>query len=514
LKRAINAANAGVMVRKTISSSPKAITSIASVFVILAGAESANAATYQIGPNKPFQQISQVSSSLQPGDVVEIEGNATYSSGSFSKNGTEQAKITIRGILRNGKRPVIKGGTNTIAVHGSHYVFENLEMTGGSSRCFFHHADDVTMKNSVVHDCPAQGILGADTGSGSLTLDQVEVYRCGEGTRKHQIYVATDEEMYPEAVFRMQSCYVHDGNGGNNVKSRAGRNEIYFNWVEGAMYHELELIGSEEFPEGLLREDSDVVGNVLRKTRGSFVVRFGGDGSGETNGRYRFVNNTVIMNNTTKGVFRLFEGLESVEMHNNVFSGGSGGSWNLIRDTEAKWAKGQPILGGSNNWVPNGKTTPTQWTGTIKGSDPGFVNVSAHDFTPASGSVLRNAGNGSAMSPAQAPFPDPLTSLAYLPPARKIEIPKMRPNDGHIDIGAIEAPGMPSTKKPPMTKYAEEGDNGEVQSMETALQDAGTSWDSMTCAMGGKSSRNASFPSILAGIAAMWIWRRRTSKRI
>jgi len=36
---------------------------------------------------------------------------------------------------------------------------------------------------------------------------------------------------------------VHDGNGGNGVKSRAERNEIYYNWIEGSLYHELELIG-------------------------------------------------------------------------------------------------------------------------------------------------------------------------------------------------------------------------------------------------------------------------------
>ena len=88
----------------------------------------------------------------------------------------------------------------------------------------------------------------------------------------HQIRVATDEVAHPGSVFRMQHCYLHDANGGNNVKSRAERNEIDHNWIEGAVYYELELIGPE--PEGsggrlvgdLVREDSDVVGNVLRKT--------------------------------------------------------------------------------------------------------------------------------------------------------------------------------------------------------------------------------------------------------
>ena len=117
-----------------------------------------------------------------------------------------------------------------------------------------------------MHDCPGQGILGADRGSGSFLLEYVEVHHTGAGTSAHQIRMATDEVAHPGSVFRMQYCYVHDANGGNNVKSRAQRNEIRYNWIEGALYHEIELIGPDGADEGLFREDSDVVGNVFRKT--------------------------------------------------------------------------------------------------------------------------------------------------------------------------------------------------------------------------------------------------------
>ncbi len=64
------------------------------------------------------------------------------------------------------------------------------------------------------------------------------------------------------------------------MKSRAERNEIYFNWVEGGRYHELELIGADGQAPGLAREDSDLVGYVLRKTNDSYSIRIGGDGTG------------------------------------------------------------------------------------------------------------------------------------------------------------------------------------------------------------------------------------------
>jgi hypothetical protein len=153
----------------------------------------------------------------------------------------------------------------------NHYVFENFEVTGGSFRCVFVHAGHITIRDTLVRDCPAQGILGADQNAGWLTLDRVEVTRSGGGTQDHPIYASSDPFVYPVAVFRMQHSYVHDANGGNAVKSRAERNEIYYNWIEGAHYRELELIGID----ATIMDDppprpmhSDVVGNVLIKGAG------------------------------------------------------------------------------------------------------------------------------------------------------------------------------------------------------------------------------------------------------
>src|SRR5688572_17476563 len=204
------------------------------------------ATTYQVGPGKPYANLQAVASLLNPGDVVQVYAGTTYSGGvKLTRSGSESNKIKIVGVRVGGARPVLSGSTNTIEFAGNHYVFEGFDVTGGSSRCVYHHAHDITIRDSVIHDCPSHGILGADSGSGSLTLEYSEVYRSGSGDTRHPIYMATDQAAYPGAVFRMQYCYVHDGNGGNNVKSRAERNEIYFNWIESAYYHELELIGPD-----------------------------------------------------------------------------------------------------------------------------------------------------------------------------------------------------------------------------------------------------------------------------
>jgi hypothetical protein len=409
--------------------------------------------TYQVGPGKPYANLQAVASALKPGDVVQVYGGTTYSGGvRLTKSGSASSKIKLVGVAVNGQRPVLSGGTNTIEFAANHYIFENFEVTGGSSRCVYHHGDDITIRGSVIHDCPTHGILGADSDSGSLTLEYSEVYRCGSGDTHHQIYMATDETAHPGSVFRMQYCYVHDGNGGNNVKSRAERNELYYNWIEGAYYYEVELIGPDGQDENLKREDSDVVGNVLYQgytTRSHYAVRIGGDGTGQTFGRYRFLSNTVVLGNaTTAAVFRPFDGIESVEMNDNVLYRQGGGTVRVLNDGDASWVNGVQVA-GSNNWVTSGSTSiPSTWRNTRQGSNPGFNNAGARDVTLTSTSPLRDAGTSSPVSVPGYPVPSALAAAAFEPPRHALlaldhAVP--RSAVGVIDIGAFEYgnPGTP-----------------------------------------------------------------------
>ena len=75
------------------------------------------------------------------------------------------------GLPVGGMRPRIQGGTNSVEIEADYVVMEGFDISGGSSRGFYHHGDHITLRDSVVHDCPAQGILGADTDSGSFLLE-------------------------------------------------------------------------------------------------------------------------------------------------------------------------------------------------------------------------------------------------------------------------------------------------------------------------------------------------------
>ncbi|HVW25209.1 MAG TPA: hypothetical protein VHC69_07535 [Polyangiaceae bacterium] len=411
------------------------------------------ATTYQVGPTRSLTTLNAVASKLAPGDVVEVDGDATYAGGIvLARPGAAGNPITIKGVYVNGKRPVLSGGANTIEIQGDHYVLQGFEITAATTRCVYHHSDDVTMRDLVVHDCQAHGLLGADQDSGSLTLEYSEFYGSGSGTNEHQIYMATDEVAHPGSVFRMQFCYVHGGKGGNNVKSRAERNEIYYNWIEGAVYHELELIGpdpsdaADGWTEDLKREDSDVVGNVLRKTQTSFVTRFGGDGDGQTNGRYRFVANTVLTQPGGSAVFRLFDGIESVEMHDNVFfvDPNPSGAATIVRDSEAVWSTGMRIVGGSHNWVVSqASAVPPEWTVTLKGTNPQLANISSFDLSPVASGPLAD-GCTCISSPPGYDFPNPLPWPAFEPPRHLLEAPGTaiaRSVSGQLYIGAYQPDG-------------------------------------------------------------------------
>jgi hypothetical protein len=373
-------------------------------------------ARYVVEPGGRYPNLKSVAPLLAPGDVVDVMGDATYPGGlRFDNDGTTDQRIVIRGVPRHGKLPVISGGDTTIEAAGDHYVFEGLEITGGAKRCFFHHADDVTLRLAKVHDCPQQGVLGADTDSGSMTLEYTEIYRSGSGTYNHQIYMATDETTFRGSTFRMQFCWVHDGAGGNNVKSRAERNEILYNWIEGAMYHEVELVGPDGQKPALAREDGQIVGNVIYKTNDFYALRLGGDGTGATAGRYRLLANTIVLGGE-RAAIRAFDSLESVELFENVFVRADGKPVSLISNDDAKWVGGSPVVTGARNWLTTGSVVPKSLVDTRFGALPGFKDLAGRDLRPVAGGSIASAPSGSTATDTAHPFPNAVARAELEPP--------------------------------------------------------------------------------------------------
>lgn len=409
------------------------------------------AATYQVGPQRPFATLQALlgAVTLAAGDVVEVDGDRTYPGGVVvTSRGTQESPIVFRGIAVNGRLPSLSGSTNTIEFRGARdVVLDGFDVTGGSSRCVFNLGHRVTVRNSVIHDCPAHGILGADNDSGSFTLEFSEVRHCGSGQLRHPLYMQTDEIAHPGAVVRIRHNYIHSGNGGNLLKSRAERTEVHYNWFEGARYHEVEMTGPDPntqqpgWSEDLIREDHEMIGNVVVHTNAEFgsLVRLGGDGTGQSKGRYRLVYNTFIAS-TGSTALRLFDTIESIELHNNVFHRPASGGFALMSSGDVIWAHGEQVA-GSNNWIRQGASgIPIGLQHTQTGSDPQFANLSTWDLRPSG--AASPLYNQSALNPGPVtgfPFPNP----SALPPTsspvrRRQSSPLPRPSSGIPDIGAFE----------------------------------------------------------------------------
>ncbi|HON11382.1 MAG TPA: right-handed parallel beta-helix repeat-containing protein, partial [Chitinispirillaceae bacterium] len=284
----------------------KTKTTLSIVLLLAVVLSSLDAATYLVGKGKDFTTLQDVAGRLKPGDIVLIDGDASYPSGVYiDRNGTEKDWITIRGVRsENGNRPVISGNsTYGINVSADFVTIEGLQISG-LAKGIGVFGNNIKVRDCIINDCN-HGLIGYGTGTGNVTVEYCEFYGNGVptgGATQHQIYMATDEIAHPGATFRLQYCYLHDAVQGDNVKSRAERNEIYYNWMEnaGSSGHGLGLFApdpedNEDVSIETAREDTDVVGNVIIQQRNS-CARIGGDAPGyPTNGRYRFVNNTFIL---------------------------------------------------------------------------------------------------------------------------------------------------------------------------------------------------------------------------
>jgi hypothetical protein len=436
-----------------------------------------NAATYQVGPTRTHTDLNALFTAinLEPNDLVLVDGSTTYPGGIIMRDadsGAPNNPVTIRGVIPNGgTRPLLLGGTNTIEFRSAnHVVFENFEIAGtgdtltGTFRCLFHHSHDLTVRSVLIRDCPRHGILGADTDSGSLTVEYSEIRNSGSNQSQHAIYMSTDQVAYPGSIFRLQHSVVHDSrfddtrDGGNLIKSRAERNEIYYNYLSGAFFHELELIGPDPagvaagWTQALAREDSDVVGNLIIHTS-SFpsMIRIGGDGTsgtGHTLGRYRFANNTMVhFGNSTANpavIFRTHFGIEALQAFNNVMWRDAGTLRVWREESPTNWVTGSAQFLGSNNWIQSGASfIPAGFTGSVQGANPGFSNISSManlDVRPLANSALVNAGvNAPNVTPAfqisnslGLPLAEPARSASVVQPFAS------RAVDSAIDIGAFE----------------------------------------------------------------------------
>lgn len=313
---------------------------------------------YDVGPSHMYREISEVLPKLKPGDTIRLQKNAVYQGFSVKQvSGTEEAPIKLTSnATESSERPRIVGRGEgkrdwVIGLTRSHFWhIKNVILEGGDV-CLRNEAAYTLLEKVVIRDCH-HGVLGTDHSSGSITIQNSEVYGSGgkvEGRAwGHAIYIATDRDRFPGSTFTLKNSFVH-GNRGNAVKSRAENTHIVGNWLETSTEDQsrylIELIGYDAY------DDSEplyglVENNILVNIGQQHSIRVGGDGTGRNIGAERFANNLFVFSKTFDGtVFRIYHGLGELEVENNTFLFANSKPI-FVRDTlrPEQWTDNKPVV--------------------------------------------------------------------------------------------------------------------------------------------------------------------------
>jgi uncharacterized coiled-coil protein SlyX len=438
--------------------------------------------TYEVGPDKAYQAISDVPwESLRGGDVVLIHWRAApYAEKvSISVDATAAAPLVVRGVPGpGGALPVIDGNAagrrpalafwnearGVVRVGGAtvplvettrHVLIENLEIKGAHPSNTFvspngamqpyaenaaaidiEQAEDVTVRNCILRGS-AMGLFASEPKGlrveGSSLLDNGIV----SDHYAHNLYVSGGAGVVLETN-RLGPMIA--GSVGSNVKDSSAGLVVRYNWIEGGN-RQLDLVDSDN-PDVVADSGyrtTYVYGNVMLDPNGAgsrVIVSYGGDSGTFENyrkGVLHFYNNTIVsLQNGPMTAFNLATPEEAVDARNNIFFSSFGVVAFLgetgVASLSRNWL--------NEGWVPSlsgGSFVLNGGDSSLVGGDPGFTDLPAQDYELSVGSQCIDAG--APLAPDVQPHYPP--EYEYVRHASS----RARPVDSALDIGAYERPG-------------------------------------------------------------------------
>lgn len=460
---------------------------LSSILLCLFLATAVSAATFEVGPGKPYASIGAAPwASLNAGDTVLIYYRATPYKEKWviCRQGTAASPITVRGVKGPaGELPVIDGngavtapGLNywseargVLKIGGSnvptdlmpkYIVIENLDIrsarstysftddagatqkySANASAIYLEKGENITIRNCAFHDS-GNGFFVASTEtdvSRNILVEGNYIYDNGNvnSIYEHNSYTAAIGITFQYNRYGP----LRTGAGGNNLKDRSAGLIVRYNWIDGGN-RQLDLVDGED--SAAIRNDSryhqtHVYGNVLIEPAAAGnrqIVHYGGDSKRTANyrkGVLFFYNNTLVSYRTDRTtLFRLSTNSERCDARNNIFFAASAAG------TTVSLLDVYGVLDLSHNWIKPGwvksfgkfRGTVNDNGTSVQGSSPGFVNQAAQDFHLASGSACIDTGT--ALNPLVLPSNDLLRQYV------KHQSSQSRPFDGAFDIGAFE----------------------------------------------------------------------------
>jgi hypothetical protein len=422
--------------------------------VLSCGAGPAEARSYEVGEGRTFERLSRVPwDDLLPGDVVRIHWRERPYREKIvvRRSGTKTRPIIIRGVRGPSmERPVLSGSgarhvqtmrsprkaRRGLIILGdgkpaSHVIIEGLEIRNANPTERFtwgeadlHYADNaagvfvdkgtgVTVRRCVIHGCSMGVITSYFPDVGDFTLQSSWIYDNGDFDGSgwgHNVYLCANRTWVQFNRFGE----LHSD--GNNIKDRSGRTVIRYNWIEGGLSRQIDLVEAKAYPQA----DAYVYGNVIaqgERTVNPKMILFGGDVGGSRKGTLHFFNNTV---HAGTGRLHAFIYMNRPDcraiIRNNLFLG------------RPRIWMGNGSVSGSHNVFPFGADT-RGFRAILFGGREQCTAFGPISYMPRPGSLL--VDRGAADLPA---------AVRYMP--TPVAGALKRPFDGRIDIGAFELPEM------------------------------------------------------------------------
>lgn len=281
---------------------------------------------------------------------------------------------------------------------------------------FVHSGRNVTIRNCHIHSC----CMGVQTAYypdvDNFVLRGNYIHNNGDFTRQrwgHNVYLQGRRTLVE--FNRFGEMY----SDGNNIKDRSQAVIIRYNWIQGGMSRQIDLVETGHYPVA----HAWVYGNVIisgKHTTNPKMILFGGDLPNRKlsrSGTLYFFNNTVhfIKNHIDTFIYINRPDCNALIL-NNAFIGGG---------MSPRITMGPIYPTGTHNLTIR-NAIASGFTNTVYGGFEQFKKSGGIRYFPHAGSILLNRGT------LQLP-----TKVKYMPspvPGRKIT----RPSFGPIDIGAYE----------------------------------------------------------------------------
>lgn len=340
------------------------------------------AETYHVGPSRDTQNLQAIASRLQPGDVVEIDPGVYREVMTWRAKGTPEKPIVIRGV--GNPRPVFDADQLNVSGRGSipraifqiegayllieHLEFRNARNGNNGAGIRLNDSTYATIRDCKISFCD-MGIQGGDRET--VVIEDCEV--CSNGCAEfngysHNFYMAGNRVV-------VRRSYIHDSLYGQNYKSRAHYNELWYNWIMNSNEGEVGPVDGKGQTD---RPHSNVllVGNVIiskpdRTGNRSKYILMGSESGDSHDGTLYMFYNVLIAGSPRVQCIILDDPKSNAEVYGNIFWGSS-----HILDN----VKNSKVVLGRYNWMPKEANVPSGFTQSFTSSQPGFVNQKENDF--------------------------------------------------------------------------------------------------------------------------------------